>query len=185
MKYETLKLTCSKCGKSMQGQKELKFKSYVPDQTTMQPKVELICDDCYKEWIDYWQVKGVVFGAGNMIGGRECAATLQNGKVYNCIYDSVIGGGTTNLDHIAPREFAEQIKWHLEQHNKEQHLKTISVFNVIDEFDRQEIEWKTYGGEEGSIKFRYSKDGKILLDPSVKLPAYLQEQIVREAEKCK
>lgn len=182
MKYEILKLTCSKCGKNMQGHKELKYKSFVPDQTTMQPKVELTCDDCYKEWLDYWQVKNVVFGAGDMIGGRECTVTLSNGKVYACNYDSVIGGGTTNLDHIAPKEFAEQIKRFLEQYNKEQHLKTISVFNIIDEFDRQLIEWETYGGEKGSIKFRYGKDGKILLDPSAKLPTYVQEQIINKTQ---
>lgn len=133
----------------------------------------LSCPACRERWEKDWSVDTARFYEIN--GMPMASVTFKNGQTYEAIpyyptEDSVLVG-EYDLPDGAKKEIRRLGKLHFEEQRK----KKIGKFEVIDEWDKQEVHVKLMGGDTYVIPFRWAFGGNISLKPVA--PDYVMKQV--------
>lgn len=145
---------------------------------------EMICPACYKKWEDSYKFEEVKFYNQN---GQSFIEIRQPGSEHWSTLLVYISGGMVmnNSDLWAwPESYMKKLYAEYEKHCEEKRKKTLSNFDITENYEENYISWSTFGDERGKLHFKYGKGGQVIFKPEewAKVPDYVQEQINQKME---
>lgn len=158
-----LELCCSDCKKKFTAKKDLYYRNDFTAQRF--EDIQLICDNCYKNWEEYWQITEANFREENCYYYVD--VYLKNGEQYlnlDCTpMDNIV---VTSLDMPLTAKqnlFSIYIVW-LDEQRKD--LLKECIFN--EEFMKTTFSCTTYSGEEyRNIAFRFNRKGELEVEREI------------------
>lgn len=158
-----LELRCADCQKLFTAKKTLYYRNNFLVQQF--EKIELVCDTCYKNWENYWQIKHADFREENCYYYVD--VYLDNGQNFlnlDCTPMDDILVTSIDMPAQAKKQLYSLYKVWLDA--QRQDLLKECTFN--EEFMKTTFSCSTYGGEEyHNIAFRFNRKGELEVEKEI------------------
>ncbi len=167
-----LALTCSECRKTFIAESKLLYKDNFKIQDFS--NIELVCQDCFDAWQNYWQIESAVFF--EEFSSLYVNITLQNGdsipKLDCTPMDDIVAVGNDIPLNAQKKLYQIYSKWYDEK--MKDVLKTCTF---TESFMRTSFTCETYGGKKyEDIAFRFTRQGAFEAESPV--PEDIRKQVV-------
>lgn len=171
-KRQEVKFECGECGKEFSPKKGKTYGRYEGND------FKFVCDQCYDKWLERWDNAGIeIIDTRNTVYHVAKVKFSDGVTALNWMYE---GDTAQVVDTDTPESFNNRLHEEAKKFYDELNKRKIANVKFIEGFDSNELVI-TYGsGEQKELRWKYSRNGSLFIDPAAVTELELDSEAITE-----